>query len=63
VEGVVCLDTLLKWIEIIKNNYILAICGAVVFFGFKSFIGYLTYRKFSKDIEEIKQLIKNLTVK
>jgi hypothetical protein len=53
------MDTLNRWVEAIRHNYILVIIGTVLFFGIKSLIGYLTYRKFSKDLEEIKSLLRN----
>jgi hypothetical protein len=57
------LESLSNWVTAIKNNYILVISGAIIFFAFKSYIGYVTYRKFSKDLEEIKSLIRNQNAK
>jgi uncharacterized protein YneF (UPF0154 family) len=54
------MDTLIRWVEAIRHNYVLAIIGAVLFFGIKSLIGYWTYRKFAKDLEEIKRLLHKL---
>jgi uncharacterized protein YneF (UPF0154 family) len=53
------METLAGWVESIKHNYVLVIIGTVLFFGIKSLIGYFTYRKFSKDLEEIKSLLRN----
>jgi hypothetical protein len=54
------MDSLIRWVEAIRHNYILVIIGAALFFGIKAVFGYLTYRKFAKDLEEIKRLLRNL---
>jgi uncharacterized protein YneF (UPF0154 family) len=53
------METLTRWVEAIRHNYVLAIIGAGLFFGIKALIGYFTYRKFAKDLEEIKSLLRN----
>jgi hypothetical protein len=53
------MESLNRWVEAIKHNYVLVIIGAGLFFGIKSLIGYFTYRKFTKDLEEIKSLLRN----
>ncbi|MDQ1909946.1 hypothetical protein RAC89_05485 [Paenibacillus sp. GD4] len=53
------MDELNRLIAIVKSNYILVIVAAVLFFLLKALAGYLTYRRFRKDLEEIKALIKN----
>jgi uncharacterized protein YneF (UPF0154 family) len=53
------MESLIHWVMAIKHNYVLLIIGAVLFFGIKSLIGFFTYRKFAKDLEEIKSLLRN----
>jgi hypothetical protein len=53
------MESLVHWVMAIKHNYVLLIIGAVLFFGIKSLIGFFTYRKFAKDLEEIKSLLRN----
>ncbi|CAN7389838.1 hypothetical protein [Paenibacillus sp. LjRoot56] len=54
------LEKLNNWIRIISHNYILIIVAAIIFFACKSLIGYLTYRKFMRELKEIKQLIEDM---
>ncbi|MDD9269410.1 hypothetical protein ACFPES_20375 [Paenibacillus sp. GCM10023248] len=51
------LNELNQWIGVISHNYILIIVAAIIFFACKSLLGYLTYRKFTRQLNEIKQLI------
>jgi hypothetical protein len=53
------MESLNRWVEAIRHNYVLVIIGAALFFGIKALFGYLTYRKFSKDLAEIKSLLRN----
>jgi hypothetical protein len=53
------MEHLNQWLAVEKNNYLLIGIAAILFFGIKSLFGYLTYRRFMKELAEIKKMIKD----
>jgi hypothetical protein len=52
------MDRINGFVDWIKGNYLLVGTAAVLFFAAKSFVGYWTYRKMIKELNEIKRLIR-----
>jgi hypothetical protein len=48
-----------RLVHAVEHNYLLIGAAAVLFFGAKAVTGYFTYRKFMKELKDIKALLQH----
>lgn len=46
-----------SWLGQMAHNYLLIVIAAIIFFGIKSILGFLTYRHYNKELQQLHKKI------
>lgn len=52
-----------RWFREESHNYILIAIAALLFFGIKAIIGYLTYRHYNRKLDELESKLDTLLLR